>query len=42
MIQGAIYRGGRLDVVFLERDPDSKKRGYIANSYLAVLREQIP
>jgi hypothetical protein len=26
----------------LERDPDSEKSGYTANSYLIVLREQIP
>ena len=42
MIQGVIYREGRLDIVFLKRDPDSKKSGYTVNSYLAVLYKQIP
>jgi DDE superfamily endonuclease len=42
MIWGAIYGNGRSDIVLLERDPDSEKSGYTANSYLAVLREQIP
>ena len=42
MIQGAIHGEGRSDIVLLERDPDSEKSGYTANSYLAVLREQMP
>ena len=42
MIWGAIYGNGRSDIVLLERDPDSEKSEYTANSYLIVLREQIP
>jgi hypothetical protein len=42
MIWGAIHGEGRSDIVLLERDPDSEKSGYTANSYLAVLREQMP
>jgi hypothetical protein len=42
MIWGATYREGRSDIVLLERDPDSEKSGYIANSYLAVLCKQMP
>ena len=42
MIQGVIHGEGRSDIVIMERDPDSEKSGYTVNSYLAVLREQIP
>ena len=42
MIWGAIYGDGRSDIVIMDRDPDSEKSGYTANSYLAVLRDQIP
>ena len=37
MIQSAIYKKGRSDIIILKRDPDSKKLGYTANSYLTVL-----
>jgi DDE superfamily endonuclease len=42
MIWGAIYGDGRSDVVIMDQDPDSEKSGYSANSYLTVLRDQIP
>jgi DDE superfamily endonuclease len=42
MIWGAIYGEGRSDVVIIDRDPDSVKSGYTANSYIAVLEDQIP
>lgn len=42
MIWGAIYGNGRSDIVIMDRDPDSEKSGYTANSYLTVLRDQIP
>ena len=42
MIQSAIYKKGRLDIIILKRDPDSKKLGYMTNSYLIILYEQIP
>jgi transposase len=42
MIWGAIYGEGRSDVVIMDRDPDSAKSGYTANSYIAVLEDQIP
>jgi hypothetical protein len=32
MVWGAIYGDGRSDVVIMDRDPDSKKSGYSANS----------
>jgi DDE superfamily endonuclease len=41
IIWGTIYGDGRSDVVIMDRDPDSEKSGYSANSYLAVLRDQI-
>jgi hypothetical protein len=42
MIWGAIYLGGRSDLFLMERDPESKRQGYSANNYLAVLKDQIP
>ena len=42
MIWGAIYGDGHSDIVIMDRDPDSEKSGYTANSYLTVLREQLP
>ncbi len=42
MIWGAIHGDGRSDVVIMERDPDSEKSGYSANSYLTVLNDQLP
>jgi hypothetical protein len=33
---------GRSELFILERDPDSKKGGYSANSYIALLNEIIP
>ncbi len=42
MIWGAIHGEGRSDIILMERDPDSEKSGYTANSYLTVLREQMP
>jgi hypothetical protein len=42
MIWGAIWVGGRSDIVFMERDPKSPRKGYSGWSYLQVLKEQIP
>ena len=42
MIWGAIWIGGRLDVVFIERDIEAPRGGYSAWSYLKVLKEQLP
>jgi hypothetical protein len=42
MIWDAIYGDGRSDIVIMDRDPDSEKSGYTANSYLAVLNDQLP
>lgn len=42
MIWGAIYRDSRTDVVIMDRDADSEKSGYTANSYLTVLNDQLP
>jgi hypothetical protein len=42
MIWGAIWLGGRSEVVIMERDPYVKKNGYTAASYIAVLEDQLP
>jgi len=42
MIWGAIWIGGRLDLVIMVRDPESKKNGYSARSYHAILGDQLP
>jgi DDE superfamily endonuclease len=42
IIWGAIYGEGRSDIVIMDRDPDSEKSGYTANSYIAVLNDQMP
>jgi hypothetical protein len=39
MIWGAIWLGGRSEVVIMERDPYVKKNGYTAASYIAVLED---
>jgi len=40
MIWGAIWIGGRSDIVFMERDETSPRQGYTAWSYLKVLNAQ--
>jgi len=40
MIWGAIWIGGRSDIVFIERDESSPRGGYTGWSYLQVLRDQ--
>ena len=42
MIWGAIWIGGRSNVVIMERDRFAKKNGYTAASYIAVLEEEMP
>jgi DDE superfamily endonuclease len=42
MIWGAIWIGGRSDIIIMERDDDSSKGGFSANSYIKVLEEAIP
>jgi DDE superfamily endonuclease/Transposase len=42
MIWGAIWLGGRSEIIFMERDDEAPRGGYSANSYLAVLNEEIP
>jgi transposase len=42
MIWGAIWLGGRSDIIFMERDMTAKKEGYTQKSYLKVLEEAIP
>jgi hypothetical protein len=42
MIWGAIHGDGRSAVVIMDRDPDSEKSGYTANSYLTILNDQMP
>jgi len=42
MIWGAIWLGGRSEIIFMERDEEAPRQGYSANSYLAVLDEEIP
>ena len=42
MIWGAVWIGGRSDIVIMELDENSKKNGYNANSYIGVLKDQLP
>lgn len=42
MVWGAIWVGGRSDLVIMDRDEDTQGGGYSANSYLAVLEQEIP
>jgi hypothetical protein len=39
MIWGVIHGNRRSDIMIIDRDPDSEKSGYTANSYLAVLND---
>jgi hypothetical protein len=42
MIWGAIWLGGRSDIVVMARDEDAPRGGYTSRSYLEVLEDQIP
>lgn len=42
MIWGAIWIGGRSNVVIMERDLAAKRNGYTAASYVAVLEDEMP
>jgi hypothetical protein len=42
MIWGAIWIGGRSDVVIMERDPTAERNGYTSASYMEVLEDQMP
>ena len=35
-------KSGRSELIIIERDPDSKKQGYSANSYIKLLGESLP
>jgi rhamnose utilization protein RhaD (predicted bifunctional aldolase and dehydrogenase) len=39
MVWGMIWKGGRSDLVIMERDLDSKKQGYSSRSYIWALEE---
>lgn len=39
---GFSLRGGRSDLIFLERDATAKKQGYTAQSYIKVLEQALP
>ena len=41
MIWDVIYKNGRSNIVLIKRDSDLNKSGYLSNSYLVVLRNQI-
>ena len=42
MIWGAIWIGGRSNVVIMERDPMAAKNGYTTASYISVLEDEFP
>ena len=42
MVWGCFWGSGRSELYVLERDFESKKHGYSANSYLEVLEHQLP
>lgn len=42
MVWGAIWKGGRSDLVIMTRDEASPRGGYSANSYIDILDEQMP
>lgn len=42
MVWNAIWTEGRSNLVIMTRDEAAAKKGYTANSYLNVLKEQIP
>jgi hypothetical protein len=39
MVWGAIWLGGRSELVVMERDKEAPRQGYAANSYIAALDE---
>lgn len=39
MVWASIWRGGRSKLVVMERDPESKKNGFIAKSYIKTLED---
>jgi hypothetical protein len=42
MVWGAVWGGSRSDIVLLERDPDSKRHGYSARSYIDIVKDLLP
>ena len=42
MVWGAIWGSSRSDIIFLERDPTSKRNGYSGRSYLTILEKALP
>jgi hypothetical protein len=41
MVCGAIWIGGRSDLVIMTRDDQAKRNGYLANSYIDVIDQTI-
>ena len=41
MVQGAIQKGGRSDLMIMTRDKEANQKGYSVNSYLDVLNDQM-
>lgn len=39
MVWGAIYFGGRSDIIFMERDSTSPRNGFTSNSYIMALED---
>lgn len=39
MVWATVWRGGRSDIVIMERDEDAPRKGYTANSYQKALQE---
>jgi hypothetical protein len=42
MVWGCFWGGGRSELYVMDRDPESKRNGYSANSYIEVLDDQLP
>ena len=42
MVWGCIWREGRSELIFMKRDPTSKRQGYTFQSYIKALQKGLP